>query len=157
MAQQAPQFINMVEVIKASLHAMGWDNYQRFMTPPGPPPPDPKEELMRAQAQAALMTAKAKAAATAHKMAGPPDTHTSAAEMIDAQSRMMDAQTKHKEVQIKAAAEQLEAQNRAKDRESREMLAAAQLAKEIAQHPDTMALVQRFVSPEMLHKLQTPG
>jgi len=31
------------------------------------------------------------------------------------------------------------------------------LAKEIAQHPDTMALVQRFVSPEMLHKLQTPG
>jgi len=157
LAQQAPQFINMVEVIKASLHAMGWDNYQRFMTPPGPPPPDPKEELMRAQAQAALMTAKAKAAETAHKMAGPPDTHTSAAEMLDAHARMMDSQTKQKEVQIKAAAEQLEAQNRAKDRESREMLAAAQLAKEIAQHPDTMALVQRFVSPEMLHKLQTPG
>ena len=157
LAQQAPQFINMVEVIKAALHSMGWDNYQRFMTPPGPPPPDPKEELMKAQAQAAIINARAKAAETAHKLSGPPDTHMNAAEMLDAQSRHMDAETKHKEMQIKAAAEQLEAQNRAKDRESREMLAAAQLAKEIAQHPDTMALVQKFVSPEMLQKLQQPG
>jgi hypothetical protein len=157
LAQQAPQFINMVEVVKAELHAMGWDNYQRFMTPPGPPPPDPKEELMKAQAQAALMSAKAKAAEVAHKMSGPPDTHMSAAEMMDAQSRRMDSETKHKEVQIRAASEQLEAQNRAKDRESREMLAAAQLAKEIAQHPETMDLVKRFVSPEMLQKLQQPS
>jgi hypothetical protein len=157
LAQQAPQFINMVEVVKAELHAMGWDNYQRFMTPPGPPPPDPKEELMKAQAQAALMSAKAKAAVAAHKMSGPPDTHMSAAEMMDAQSRRMDSETKHKEVQIRAASEQLEAQNRAKDRESREMLAAAQLAKEIAQHPETMDLVKRFVSPEMLQKLQQPS
>ena len=112
---------------------------------------------MKAQAQAALMSAKAKAAVAAHKMSGPPDTHMSAAEMMDAQSRRMDSETKHKEVQIRAASEQLEAQNRAKDRESREMLAAAQLAKEIAQHPETMDLVKRFVSPEMLQKLQQPS
>ena len=48
----------------------------------------------------------------------------------------------------------LDAENRKRDRESRERLAAIKLAEELAKNPQIMPLVNSLIQPDMLNRLE---
>jgi len=48
----------------------------------------------------------------------------------------------------------LDAENRKRDRESRERLAAIKLAEELAKNPQIMPLVTSLIQPDMLNRLE---
>jgi hypothetical protein len=70
------------------------------------------------------------------------------APMMMAQAKLIDAQAKTEEVKVRALDAAADAQNRAADRESRERIAMYQLAREIAVHPESAQIAEKFVEPQ---------
>lgn len=70
------------------------------------------------------------------------------APMMMAQAKLIDAQAKTEEVKVRALDAAADAQNRAADRESKERIAMYQLAREIAVHPESAQVAEKFVEPQ---------
>jgi len=92
---------------------------------------------------------------------------------MDAQIKQMDIEAKMREALIGAQTERdatearmheallknqddrFEAANRQRDRESSERLAAVKLAADIAKNPNTLQVIDKFLTPEMLQRLES--
>lgn len=80
----------------------------------------------------------------------PPPDPMSEAKLIDAQARVA-------EVQVKAFDAKADAENRAADRESKEKIAMLQLAREIAVHPESAPQAEEFIKPEIQGLIANPN
>ena len=61
------------------------------------------------------------------------------------------------EVKVREMDAAADAQNRAADRESKERVAMFQLAREIAVHPESASLAEKFIQPEMVGLAKNPN
>jgi len=156
-----PQMYNAVAVDTAALQALGWNNPQQFFAPPAPPagmPPeaqaimeelkiqkqeaDSKSKLVDAKTQE--IQAKIQQGAFAPKptaqapqgLQGPQDTQT---DVMAAQAKLMDAQTRQQELSLKHQHAMIEDQNRDLDRKSQEQVQLLELARDILLHPENTA------------------
>ena len=77
--------------------------------------------------------------------------------MVMAQAKMMDSQAKMAEVKVRAVDVTADAQNRIADRESKERISMLQLAREIAVHPESAPIAERFVKPETQKLADNPN
>jgi len=77
--------------------------------------------------------------------------------MVMAQAKMMDSQAKMAEVKVRAVDVTADAQNRIADRESKERISMLQLAREIAVHPESAPIAERFVKPDVQKLADDPN
>jgi len=131
------------------LQAIGWSNPQQFMAPPNaqaaPPPEmvkmqadaaakakDADARMMMAQAKTAETQAKIQQGGFAPKEAGLAggDQTNNPIQMMEARARLMDAQTKAKDVAVKFQSQQMEDEQRSADRASKERLEHMEIAKD---------------------------
>jgi hypothetical protein len=150
-----PTLYDPIAIDTAALQAMGWSNPQQFMVPPaamGKPPPEmlEKQEKLRIEKQKADAQTMVAEATAAEKMAGlggaagaPPDP-----------IKLMELQTQHREMDIRQEDNRFDAENRQRERESRERIAAVNLAKEVAENPASLPIIERLVQPDMLQRLE---
>jgi len=174
LQQSNPSMYDPIAIDTAALQAIGWNNPQQFMAPPeaqqAPPPElqqiqaelankksDSDAKMLTAQAKMAEVQAKAQQGAFAPKQqvqggVQPPDEAQQQATLMTAKARLMDAQTKSKELGVKhldlmAQMKQrqddmrlkhhdtmVEDQNRDLDRQSKEKIQAIELARDILIH-----------------------
>ena len=151
-----PTMYNATAVDTAALQTIGWSNPQQFLVAPEsqPPPPEILKGIAEAQndkteADAAMLTAQAKMAEVQAKAQSgafapkPPSSSGSApqdpahgqAALISARANMINAETKQKELGLKAVEGSVVNENRDLDRESDERIAMLNLAKELVTHP----------------------
>ena len=152
-----PSMYDPIAIDTAALQAIGWNNPSQFLVPQqaqqAPPP-----ELIQAQAQmenqkmdseARMMVAQAKVAETQAKIqqgAFAPKTGASdpnggqptALDMENLKIKMLDAETRARAVELKAASTSTEDQNRDLDRQSRERVQLMELARDILTHPESV-------------------
>jgi len=152
-----PSMYDPIAIDTAALQAIGWNNPSQFLVPQqaqqAPPP-----ELIQAQAQmenqkmdseARMMVAQAKVAETQAKIqqgafapkAGASDPNggqPTALDMENLKIKMMDAETRARAVEMKAASASTEDQNRDLDRQSRERVQLMELARDILTHPEAV-------------------
>ena len=137
---------------------MGWSNPEQFMVPAsaqGKPPPELLErmgklEIEKQKANSQSQLDQARAQEIMSKIGAGPE----GADPMEAQLKMADLQMKQSEIEQRNLDAQLDAMNRKRDRESRERLAALRLAEDIAQNPATLPIVQQFIDPQMLQRLE---
>jgi hypothetical protein len=152
----SPALYNAVAIDMAALKAIGWNNPQQFMAPAGAaqqPPPEVQKAMAELQIKKQDADTRAKEAQVRgektkaeiahmgmeaqHKAAGGLASGDSSRQVdtpVDqtlAQVEVMDAQTREKEVQMKAAMHAVEDRNRDLDRQSREKVALLKLAGDI--------------------------
>ena len=91
--------------------------------------------------------------------AGPPSPPDPSMDpmMVQAQAKMIDAQAKQAEVKVRALDSMADAQNHAADRESKERIAQLQVAREIAVHPESAPITQRFIQPSLFGLAKNPN
>lgn len=77
--------------------------------------------------------------------------------MVMAQAKMMDSQARIAEVKVRAVDVTADAQNRMADRESRERISMLQLAREIAVHPESAPIAEKFIQPEVKELTENPN
>jgi hypothetical protein len=77
--------------------------------------------------------------------------------MVMAQAKMMDSQARIAEVKVRAVDVTADAQNRTADRESRERISMLQLAREIAVHPESASIAEKFIQPEVQELTENPN
>jgi len=144
-----PTMYDPIAIDMAALQAIGWSNPQQFMAPPNAqaaPPPEMQQmqakiandtkaanaRMMMAQAKAAESQAKIQQGAFAPKEAGlgAGDQAGNPIQMMDARARLMDAQTKARDVAVKLQSQHMEDQQRTADRISKERLEHLEMAKD---------------------------
>ena len=154
-----PALYDAVAIDKMALSALGFSNPEQFMAPPEKQqalPPEVQKEIAtlnikKQDSDTKAMKAKADAAkAEAHaallqKQAAEGPGQPSSVEMMTAQARVMDAETKRQMLSIHHHTADQEAQNRAQDRESREKLELLQLAESIVRHPENARVAEPIV------------
>jgi hypothetical protein len=152
----SPALYNAVAIDMAALKAIGWNNPQQFMAPAGAaqqPPPEVQKAMAELQIKKQDADTRAKEAQSReektkaeiahmgmeaqHKAAGGLASGDSSRQVdtpVDqtlAQVEVMDAQTRAREVQMKAAFHATDDRNRDLDRQSRERMALLKLAGDI--------------------------
>lgn len=157
LQQANPSMYDPIAIDTAALQAIGWSNPQQFMAPPeaqkNPPPElqqaqakiqnETKEadaKVAESQAKVAEIQAKIQQGAYAPKQEGgvapgasqQVDTEV---DMMMAQAKLMDSQTKREELQLKHHDNEDENRNRQLDRQSREKVQVLELARDILLHP----------------------
>jgi hypothetical protein len=158
-----PSMYDPIAIDTAALQAMGWSNPQQFLVPPSalsqkPPPEVQYAQAMvgikkqEADAKTAMVQVKAQEAAAKLQEAqgGAPDQGPT---FLD-QLKVQEMQLKQNEMQLKQQEAMVDALNRKRDRESRERLAAVKLAEEMAQNPAGIPIVQNFLDPDMIKRLE---
>ena len=156
-----PGMYDPIAIDTAALQAMGWNNPQQFMAPPaaqGKMPPEMQEkianvEIKRQEADAKTLLAQAKARETEAKIrqegaGGPGGVQPDPAKIIELQVRQQEIQQRQQDAVLDAV-------NRKRDRESRERLAAMKMAEEIAQHPESLGIVQQIIDPSMIRRVES--
>ena len=152
-----PSMYDPIAIDTAALQAIGWNNPSQFLVPQqaqqAPPP-----ELIQAQAQmenqkmdseARMMVAQAKVAETQAKIqqgafapkasaSDPNGGQPTALDIETLKIKMMDAETRARAVEMKAASASTEDQNRDLDRQSRERVQLMELARDILTHPESV-------------------
>jgi len=152
-----PSMYDPIAIDTAALQAIGWNNPSQFLVPQqaqqSPPP-----ELIQAQAQmenqkmdseARMMVAQAKVAETQAKIQqgafapkqGANNPNGGQPTPLDVETlkiKMMDAETRARAVELKAASATTEDQNRDLDRQSRERVQLMELARDILTHPESV-------------------
>jgi hypothetical protein len=95
----------------------------------------------------------------AQSLFAPPQQQDPMADpaMVMAQAKMVDSQAKMAEVKVRAVDVTADAQNRAADRESKERISMLQLAREIAVHPESANIAEKFIKPETENLSQNPN
>jgi hypothetical protein len=160
---QAPTLYDPIKIHTAALAAMGWANPEEFFVPPqarAQPPPQLLEmqgqmenekkaaDAKTAEAQARTTEANARAQEAQAKVdtghfapkqeggvAGAAQPEESVLDIATAQSKILDAHTREREVAIKARTAAVEDQNRDEDRRARERDARIGLAKAVISAP----------------------
>ena len=154
MASADPTGFNLPEVRKEALTAIGWNNADRFLSPPLPPLPNPDTQAKMADSQAKMIVAQAKMAEVQHKIQGGEAAANGMAPE-ELQLEMTKEKNKADEIQMRALDAEMDNMNRVRDRESRERLAAVKLAEEVMQNPmDGMQVVRTLLDPGMLQRLE---
>jgi hypothetical protein len=157
LQQANPSMYDPIAIDTAALQAIGWNNPSQFLVPQqaqqSPPP-----ELLQAQAQmenqkkdsdARMMMAQAKVAETQAKIQSgafapkqnvtdPNAGQPTALDIENLKIKAMDAQTRARAVEMKAASAATEDQNRDLDRQSRERVQLMELARDILTHPEAV-------------------
>jgi len=150
---QNPSMYDPLAIDTAAIQAIGFSNPQQFFAPPQAqqqPPPEMQQIMSKmkveqqsadaktaiAKAKMAEVQAKAVQGAFRPKSDGEqqPQQPTSV-EMLTAQAKMMDAQTRRMLAGTKEHDVQLEDQNRDADRQSREKVQLMELVREVLTHP----------------------
>jgi len=154
LQQQNPSMYDPIAIDTAALQAIGWSNPQQFLAPPqaqASPPPELQEKMAKIKvaqqdADTRRMVAQAKVAETQQggANAGKPANPMEA----------LNLQVKQQEVQQKAQDALLDAENRKRDRESRERLAAIRLAEDMAKNPAGIPIVNSIIEPGLLQRLE---
>ena len=161
-----PGMYNAMAVDKAALQAIGWNNPEQFLNPPMPPqPPPPNPAMMKAmadakanqqRADAETMDAQTRAKETDAKIqsgafAPRPQAgglgqaqQPSPLEVATVQTKVMDAQTRQRQLGLKHAETQMEDQNRDLDRQSRERVQMLELARDVMMHPEGATDAERI-------------
>jgi hypothetical protein len=163
-----PSLMDPVAICKAAIRGIGWANPQQFMVPPaaqGAPPPQLQElqakmkndaaesQAKLTEAQAKTTEAQAKAAEAKNKIdvghfvpksegvaAGPeaPEPESSL-DQATAQAKLMDAETRQREVAVREKEAATENQNRDQDRLAKLHETAIGLAGDVIKAPTTEA------------------
>jgi len=167
LQQQNPSMYDPIAIDTAAMQAMGWSNPQQFMVPPSALQQKPPPEVQYAQAMVGIKKQEAdaktamvqvKTQEVAAKMA---QAQQEAGGLGDGQPTFMDQlkaeeiQLKQNELQIKQQDGMMDALNRKRDRESRERLAAVKLAMEMGENPQAIPVVQNFLRPDMIQRLES--
>jgi hypothetical protein len=158
-----PSMYDPIAIDTAAMQAMGWSNPQQFMVPPSSLQQKPPPEVQYAQAMVGIKKQEAdaksamvqvKAQEVAAKMqeaqGGQPDQGPTYLDQL----KVQEIQLKANEMQLKQQEAMVDALNRKRDRESRERLAAVKLAEEMAQNPAGIPIVQNFLDPDMIKRLE---
>jgi hypothetical protein len=158
LQQQNPSMYDPIAIDTEALQTMGWSNPEQFMVPAsaqGKPPPELLErmgklEIEKQKANSQSQLDQARAQEIMSKIGAGPE----GADPMEAQMKQAELQMKQSEIEQRNLDAQLDAMNRKRDRESRERLAALRLAEDIAQNPATLPIVQQFIDPQMLQRLE---
>ena len=172
LQQGNPTLYDPIAIDRAALMTIGWNNPEQFMAPPsaqGQIPPELQKQIAEmqvkkqdadtkarlaqikaAEAQAKVINEKTKNDILMRKAMQEGNGEEGQADLMDAHARMLAAQNKEREVSIRAAQAAVEDRNRDEDRQSREKLAAVQIAKDILLHPEAAPLVQPLLNREGL-------
>jgi hypothetical protein len=162
---QYPQLLDPVAICTAAIRAIGWSNPEQFLVPPearAQPPPQLQELQQKMQndktaAQAKTTEAGAKAAEAQAKLhelqakidsgfftpkqegvaAGPAPPEDTPVDVALAHAKIMDSETRAREVALKERTASVEDQNRDLDREAKERDAAIKLASDVIRAPTT--------------------
>lgn len=145
-----PGMYDPIAIDTAALQAMGWNNPQQFMAPAsaqGKMPPEMQKQIAETQikkqdADTRSMLAEAKIA----EMQNSGENE---------QLKAAELQVRQEEVQQKLQDTLLDAENRKRDRESRERLAAIKMAEQIAQDPASLGVIQQIIDPSMIQRLES--
>lgn len=142
LATATPSLYDPIAVDTAALQALGWSNPQQFMVPPQALAEKPPPEMLKAMAD--IENSKSNAAA-----------------------RMMDSQTRAKEIDAKIADDQarfaleaekskngmsdkmMDAHNDHQNRMSQERIQLIDLAQDILQHPESVAMIEPLIRPAL--------
>jgi hypothetical protein len=160
-----PSMYDPIAIDRAALQALGWANPEQFMAPPsaqGQMPPEMQEKMVIAQQKqqelqqkGALAASKAKldqarAAEIAAKIGatGQPDVKDRAVQMA-AKARLLDSETKAKQLGVHHQEVLLEDKNRQLDRQAKERSQVIDLMKEQLIHPaeNFGGLINRGLNP----------
>lgn len=171
-----PSLYDPIAIDTAALQTIGWSNPQQFFAPPqaaATPPPELLEiqakmanektkadaDMLKAQTDHDELQAKIQAGAFAPKQQGGVDPAQGQAAILSAQANMLNAETKQKDLLLKAQEGSVQNENRDLDRQSDERIAAMQVAKEIAVHPDpnVMNLLKPLIEPTEQAIQNPPG
>ena len=152
-----PSMYDPIAIDTAALQAIGWSNPQQFLAPPqaqSSPPPElmaiqAKIQTDQMAAQAKMITAQAKVAQVQQGAQGGIGGNPQADQL-----KVADIMVRKQEIEQKNQDTILDAENRKRDRESRERLAAIKLAEELAKNPQVMPLVNSLLQPDMLNRLE---
>jgi hypothetical protein len=152
-----PSMYDPIAIDTEALKAAGWSNPEQFLAPPEAqmkPPPQLLEAQARIsidqkKADAQMMVAEAKVAETQAKIGQGQDGQGGLDPM-----KLADLKVRAAEIEERAMDAQLDAMNRKRDRESRERLAALKLVEQIAENPQMLQMVQQYIDPAMLQRLE---
>ena len=159
-----PSMYDPIAIDTAAMQAMGWSNPQQFMVPPSALSQKPPPEVQYAQAMVGIKKQEAdaktamvqiKAAEAAAKVQEQTGAQGAAGPTIQDQLKEQELQFKASELQVKQQEALMDAMNRKRDRESRERLAAVRLAEEMGQNPAAIPVVQNFLDPDMIKRLES--
>ena len=159
-----PSMYDPIAIDTAAMQAMGWSNPQQFMVPPSALQQKPPPEVQYAQAMVGIKKQEAdaktamvqvKAQEAAAKAQGAPSEQPDPNQAVLDQLKAQELQLKANEMQVKQQDQMMDALNRKRDRESRERLAAVKLAEDMAANPQAAGLVQSFLSPDMIQRLES--
>ncbi len=164
-AAQNPTLADPIAIGRFSIQSLGFSDPDQFMAPPsamGQPPPElvamqqagkvaqqladaktTEANAKTAKSQAEVMELKAKIAQGGLAAGQPP----SPLEQATAKAKLMDAQTDRAALALKAHELQQDTANEAADRQSREKMAALDLAKEVMGHMADAEQAAREVKP----------
>ena len=138
-----PSMYDPIAIDTAAIQAIGYSNPEQFFVPMsamGKPPPELQKE--QAETQAKVTTAAARASLDAAKAKeiianiGKPEKGEAAqqqptnVDLITAQAKMLDSQTKARQVQAQFQEDRMESAARAADRRSQENIAALEFKKD---------------------------
>ena len=85
----------------------------------------------------------------AQSLFAPPQPPQPDPRMITAEAKMVASKAKEQEVKVRAVDSMADAQNRVSDRESKERIATLQLAREMAVHPDSAPVAEKFLDQNL--------
>ena len=175
LQQASPSLYDPIAIDTAALQAMGWSNPQQFMVPPASlqqkDPPEveyakAKLAIEKQKADADTMRAQADVQKTMSEVGGQPGAEMDPLKAAELQMKGQEMAMKQETAARNAQATELEmamkrqelgvdSQNRERERESRERLAAVRLAQDIAKNPSGLPIIQGMLDPGMLQRLQS--
>ena len=159
-----PSMYDPIAIDTAAMQAMGWSNPQQFLVPPSALQQKPPPEVQYAQAMVGIKKQEAdaktamvqvKAQEAAAKAQGAPSEQPDPNQAVLDQLKAQELQLKANEMQVKQQDQMMDALNRKRDRESRERLAAVKLAEDMAVNPQAIPVVQNFLDPDMIKRLES--
>jgi hypothetical protein len=175
LQQASPSLYDPIAIDTAALQAMGWSNPQQFMVPPASlqqkDPPEveyakAKLAIEKQKADADTMRAQADVQKTMSEVGGQTGAEMDPLKVAELQMKGQEMAMKQEAAAQNAQATELEmamkrqelgvdSQNRERERESRERLAAVRLAQDIAKNPAGLPIIQGMLDPGMLQRLQS--
>jgi len=155
-----PSMYDPIAIDTAALQAIGWSNPQQFLAPPqaqASPPPEmmaiqAKIQTDQTAAQAKMLTAQARMAQVQQGAQGAKGG-IGANPQAD-QIKMAEIAVHKQEIEQQAQDSILDAENRKRDRESRERLAAIKLAEQMMSNPQASPVANQLLDPGLIQRLE---
>jgi len=159
LQQANPAMYDPKQIDIAAMKAMGWSNPEQFMAPAeaqGQMPPQMIQaieelKIKKQDADSRMLTAQAKAQEIQMRATGGGVV---GADQEGDAMKAAELQVRQQEIESRAIDARLDAANRQRDRETRERLAAINLAKELIANPQSAPLLEQVLTPEMMAQLE---